>query len=180
MSPERIIAGILRVNHGGEHGAIAIYRSQIASARLTAPDLVAPLEHILAHEISHRAAFRGLLPARAARPCRLMGLWSLGGGVLGLATGLLGRSAILTCTAAVERTVHRHLVDQKRWLADRDPELAGVIARIEVEELEHLGFAEAGGSVRETPLDGLIGGVTEGLIWLSTRGGSAAIAAAKG
>lgn len=180
MSPERIIAGILRVNHGGEHGAIAIYRSQIAAARLTAADLVAPLQDILAHEIRHRAAFRALMPARAARPCRLIGLWSLGGSLLGLATGLLGRSAIFTCTAAVERTVHRHLIDQKRWLADRDPELARVIAQIEVEELEHLSFAEAGGSGRETPLDALIGAVTEGLIWLSTRGGSAAIAQARG
>lgn len=180
MSPERIIAGILRVNHGGEHGAVAIYRGQIAMARLTAPDLVAPLRDILAHEINHRAAFRALMPARSARPCRLMGLWSLGGGLLGLATGLLGRAAILTCTAAVERTVHRHLNDQKRWLADRDPELARVIARIEVEELEHLSFAEAGAPGVRTPLDGLIGAVTEALIWLSTRGGSAAIAAAKG
>ena len=67
-----------------------------------------------------------------------------------------------------------------RWLADRDPELARVFAQIEVEELEHLSFAEAGESGPETPLDGLIGTVTEGLIWLSTRGGSAAVAAARG
>ena len=34
-----IPARILRVNHGGEHGAIAIYSSQIAVARFRAPDL---------------------------------------------------------------------------------------------------------------------------------------------
>lgn len=175
MSPERIIAGILRVNHGGEHGAVAIYRGQIAIARLTAPDLVAPLRDILTHEIRHRAAFRALMPARAARPCRLMGLWSLGGGLLGLATGLMGRSAIMTCTAAVERTVHRHLIDQKRWLADRDPELARIIAEIEVEELEHLTFAEEG-APGAGPMGGLIAVVTEALIWLSTRGGSRLLA----
>ncbi|HYE47406.1 MAG TPA: demethoxyubiquinone hydroxylase family protein [Caulobacter sp.] len=172
---DRLIAGILRVNHGGEHGAVAIYRGQILAARLTARELVAPLSTILAHEIRHRAVFQALMPDRRARPCRLMLLWSLGGGLLGLATGLLGRRAIMTCTAAVERTVHQHLADQKHWLAGRDEELALAIAEIEVEELEHLAFAEAGGPA-EGPLARMIEAVTETLIWLATRGGSTRLA----
>ena len=34
-----VLARILRVNHGGEHGAIRIYRSQIALAGWRYPDL---------------------------------------------------------------------------------------------------------------------------------------------
>lgn len=34
------VAGILKVNHGGEHGASRIYAAQIAAARLRCPDLV--------------------------------------------------------------------------------------------------------------------------------------------
>jgi demethoxyubiquinone hydroxylase (CLK1/Coq7/Cat5 family) len=38
LTAARIIARILKVNHAGEHGAIRIYRSQIAIARWRAPD----------------------------------------------------------------------------------------------------------------------------------------------
>jgi demethoxyubiquinone hydroxylase (CLK1/Coq7/Cat5 family) len=53
----RTIARILKVNHAGEHGAIRIYRSQIAIARWRSPDVVPKLEEMLAHEVSHRARF---------------------------------------------------------------------------------------------------------------------------
>jgi demethoxyubiquinone hydroxylase (CLK1/Coq7/Cat5 family) len=38
LTAARTIARILKVNHAGEHGAIRIYRSQIAIARWRAPD----------------------------------------------------------------------------------------------------------------------------------------------
>ena len=176
MSQAQIIAGILRVDHGGEHGAVAIYRAQILAAHLTAPELVAPLRDILVHEIRHRAVFRDLMPARRARPCRLMWLWSVGGGLLGLVTGLMGRRAILACTAVVESAVHRHLVDQKQWLTERDGPLARAIADIEVEELEHLAFGHIDGPPADGLLERLIEAATEALIWLATRGGSRRLA----
>lgn len=176
MNAPRTIAAILRVNHGGEHGAIAIYRAQILAARLTAPDLVPDLLAILDHEIRHRATFRDLMPSRGARPCRLLGLWSAGGAALGLMTGLMGCRAILTCTAAVERCVHRHLQAQRQWLAGRDDLLANAIGEIEAEELEHLAFADAGllivGPGRRL-LNLTITLATEAVIALSTRSGSA-------
>ena len=48
-----IPARILRVNHGGEHGAIRIYRAQIAMAKFRAPDLLPFLHSTLAHEQEH-------------------------------------------------------------------------------------------------------------------------------
>ncbi|MDP3803046.1 demethoxyubiquinone hydroxylase family protein [Brevundimonas sp.] len=172
-----IAARILRVNHGGEHGAISIYSAQILAARLRAPDLLPFLREALAHERSHRVRFRSLMPARAAKPCRMMWIWGVGGGLLGLLTGLLGREAILACTEAVEGTVHRHLNDQIRWAAGRDEGLRAVIQDIRIEELAHLGYAV---DQRTRPgfgwLDRLVSGATEALIWISTRGDSVRLA----
>ena len=65
-------------------------------------DVVAFLEETLAHEVRHCAMFREAMPARGARPCRVMSLWGNGGFVLGLLTALMGRQGIWICTAAVE------------------------------------------------------------------------------
>lgn len=174
-----IPARILRVNHGGEHGAIRIYRAQIALARLRAPDLLSFLNHTLEHEREHLVKFRALMPPRAAKPCRLMWIWSIGGGLLGAATGLLGREAILVCTEAVERTVHRHLHEQLAYLGSSDPEMSAVIREIQVQELGHLRYAQASRGAANTVtrlLDAVIVGLTEALIWLSTRGDSVRLA----
>jgi ubiquinone biosynthesis monooxygenase Coq7 len=174
-----ISARILRVNHGGEHGAIRIYRTQIAMAKLTAPDLLPFLRGTLEHEREHLIRFRALMPTRAAKPCRLMWIWSVGGVVLGTVTGLCGRKAILVCTEAVERTVHRHLDDQLAWLGQRDPEMSDVIRQIQQQELGHMRFAEQAMGKTHAPaqaLRAMIALATESLIWLSTRGDSLRLA----
>lgn len=173
-----ITARILRVNHGGEHGAIRIYRAQIAAAGVRAPDLLPFLCDTLAHEKRHLAAFRGMMPTRAAKPCRAMWIWSVGGGLLGVLTGLLGREAILACTEAVEGTVHGHLDDQIRYLAPRDPDLAALVRDIQAEELGHMHWARSNRKAPGRPgvVHGVVALATEGLIWLSTRGDSLRLA----
>ncbi len=47
--PTRLIPRILRVNHAGKHGAVAIYSAQLAHARRAHPDLIPWLEDTLAH-----------------------------------------------------------------------------------------------------------------------------------
>lgn len=173
------VARILKVNHGGEHGASRIYAAQIAAARLRCPDLVPELAELLAHERRHEQTFLALMPSRAARPCRLMPLWAVGGLALGLMTGLLGRTGVFICTEAVERTVHRHLDHQLAWLAAdparADPELSAAIAAIQTEEEGHLTWA-ADRRPRQTPLTralyALVAATVEALIWLSTQGES--------
>jgi len=175
ISGARTIARILKVNHAGEHGAIRIYRSQIAIARWRCPDIVPELEEMLAHEVSHRARFAEAMPSRHAQPCRMLFLWGIGGRLLGSGTALLGRNAIWACTAAVEEAVHRHLNDQLTFLSCRDQELYTLIASIKSEELSHLDHAEEsltshGPIVRM--LRRSIDTVTEVLIFLSTSGDS--------
>lgn len=172
-----IAARILRVNHGGEHGAICIYSAQIVAARFRAPDLLPFLNEALIHERSHRARFRSLMPSRQGKPCRMMWIWAVGGAGLGLISGVLGREAILACTEAVERTVHRHLDDQIRWSSSRDEELCCTIEGIQIEEQEHIRYAATHRRGRGFAwLESTISHATEALIWLSTRGDSTRLA----
>ncbi|MDB5601655.1 MAG: ubiquinone biosynthesis protein UbiB [Xanthobacteraceae bacterium] len=174
------IARIVRVNHAGEYGAIRIYRAQIRISRWLFPDIVDDLEDILAHEIRHCAVFLDAMPARHSRPCRVMAFWSLGGSVLGACTALMGRQALWACTAAVEAAVHRHLEDQLGFLAGRDQALHAAILDIREEELSHLNHAEAqlaAPNLFRRLLRNVISVLTDMLIWLSTWGDSARMAA---
>ncbi len=169
------IRRILKVNHAGEFGAIRIYTAQLAVARRIFPDMVPALMEMRDDEVEHCRLFFAAMPARSARPCRVMAFWSLGGFVLGIVTASLGRNMIWVCTEAVEATVHRHLEGQMAFLQDRDPELHATIASIQQQEMAHLQHA-----IDQQPRRGLmralflpvIGLVTESLIWLSTWGDS--------
>lgn len=175
----KTVARILKVNHAGEYGAIRIYRAQLAVSKIFYPDMATHLAEMLGHEIEHCAVFRAAMPARDARPCRIMLLWGVGGSGLGLLTAFMGRQAIWTCTAAVEAAVHRHLDDQLHFLSERDAELYAVILSIRDEELSHLKMAETN-IVAMTPMRGAlrqtISIATDVLIWLSTWGDSTRMA----
>ena len=170
---------ILRVNHAGEHGAVAIYSAQIARLSKSNPALGDWLAETLTHEQDHRAVFREAMPARSAKPCRAMWIWGIGGAWLGHLTAMLGASAVMACTAAVERTVHGHLLEQARFLDPIDPELAALVRLIQVEEDEHLAYAEArhdGATLSAKVVSGVVSASTEVLIALSTRGDSLRLA----
>ena len=107
-----------------------------------------------------------------------MWLWAVGGAVLGAVTAMFGRRSILVCTEAVERTVHRHLEEQLRYIGETDAELTATIREIQQQELGHLQFAVAGrgeATAFSVTLDRAIVAVTEVLIWISTRGDSVAL-----
>jgi len=168
------VSRILRVNHAGELGAISIYAAQMALTGRN-ENLRSFLEATLIHEREHARQFAGLMPTRNTRPCGAAPLWGVGGFILGVMTAVLGRNAILICTEAVERTVHRHLDDQLEWLGARDLEVSAVILQIQSQELGHLQYAQ-GEQDSKTPfgrvLDGFVTASTEALIWLSTYGAS--------
>ena len=169
------IRRILKVNHAGEFGAIRIYGAQILVARRLFPDIVPMLEEMRRDEIDHCRLFREAMPARGAKPCRVMSFWSLGGSVLGLLTALSGRNMIWICTEAVESTVHRHLEDQLAFLQKRDPELHALIGSIQEQELAHLRKAENSQTRRglsHALFLPVVGALTDVMIWLSTWGDS--------
>jgi ubiquinone biosynthesis monooxygenase Coq7 len=175
------IARIVKVNHAGEFGAIRIYSAQIMVASKLYPEIAPALATMLGHEQIHCAKFLAAMPARNARPCRVMSFWSWGGWWLGLFTALMGRQAIWICTAAIEAAVHRHLDDQLHFLDGRDPGLAAIILSIREEELAHLHHAEeqieSPGAGRRL-LHRLITYATDAVIWFSTWGDSTRMARA--
>lgn len=128
---------IMKVNHAGEHGAVNIYRGQLATARLMAPDLLEELAEFMAHEERHRSIFAEELRRRGRPRCRSYALCGLGGYVLGFVTGLLGKSAIAATTVAVESVVLRHLKGQIEILSGSDAAAVAAITAIVDEEQAH-------------------------------------------
>lgn len=166
--PERV----LKVVHTGEHGAVNIYRGQIFGARLTCPSYCDELHDFMVHEQRHRAIFKSELDRRGLRKCFSTGLCGLGGLVLGVVTGLMGRRAIAVTTVAVERTVLSHLGHYQAELIERDPEAYDALSAIVADEQEHHDATarEAGqpGPFLRS-LAGLVSISTEAVIWTGMR-----------
>jgi 3-demethoxyubiquinol 3-hydroxylase len=172
MKTDRTIARIMKVNHAGEYGAIRIYSAQLLVSRFLHKELLPFLERTLAHEIQHCQKFVEAMEARKTRACRAMWLWGSGGWLLGFITACMGKNAVMICTAAVEKAVHKHLRDQIRYLEGKDNALRDVILAIEIEETEHLdhALAHVKPSLMTKPLNTVITLSTETVIWLSTQG----------
>jgi ubiquinone biosynthesis monooxygenase Coq7 len=163
---------ILKVNHAGEHGAIHIYAGQIFVARLTAPAMVGELREFKSHEEKHRAIFQEELRRRGRPRCKSHGLCAVGGCVLGLLTGLFGRSAIAATTVAVEQVVLGHLKQQLAMLEGQDEAAAQAISKI-VEDEQHHHDRSASHLVQSRfwprVLTPIVAVSTEAVIWLGMR-----------
>jgi ubiquinone biosynthesis monooxygenase Coq7 len=154
---------------------MAIYSAQLARAQRKYRDLVPWLEETLCHETRHRSAFRSAMDERGVTPCGALAIWSVGGSVLGASTAIFGRTGVYICTAAVERTLQRHLKEQAAYLDAADPALASIVRDILCEEEQHLAHAEHrhnASSFSAIALSNAVSFATEMLIWLSTQGAS--------
>jgi len=163
---------IIKVNHAGEHGAISIYSGQIFMARITARSILSQLAEFRSEEQKHRAIFLTELQRRGRPRCRSYWLCGIGGYLLGLITGLLGRSAIAATTVAVESVVLKHLEHQLATLGERDPEASAAISAIVSEERQHHDQSEAhlqGRGVWRAVIEPVVAASTEAVIWLGMR-----------
>jgi ubiquinone biosynthesis monooxygenase Coq7 len=172
MATVQTVDQILRVDHAGECGAIRIYRSQIAVARILHPDCVNDLGEMLEHELRHFQTFDSLLKRRGIRPCHALPLWMIGGWMLGSLTAVLGKRAIWVCTAAIENTVNQHLDHQVAVLSATDPEALTAVQSIRRDEEEHESHAVRNGGEGQglyRVLRWVVKGATGLAIWLSTK-----------
>ena len=149
---EARLAEILRVDHAGELGAVAIYRGQRAvfAGAAKPPPIAEALDEMQAHEAAHLSAFDALLTARGVRPTALAPFWRVAGFLLGAGTALMGEKAAHACTEAVESVIEQHYADQIAELIPREPELAAELSRFRDDELSHRDQAIAGGA-RDAP-----------------------------
>ena len=139
---------MLRVDHAGGYGAVAIYRGQRAvfdklphKARTAA--LLKEMEDGEAH---HLETFDRLLAERKVRPTLLAPLWNAAGFGLGAATALMGEKAAMACTEAVEDVIEKHYAEQIDELEASEPALAETVRKFRDDELEHKRTAEEEGA----------------------------------
>ena len=143
--PAPDIKAMIRVDHAGEYGAKRIYAGQLAVMGTRHP-YSGEIARMEAQEDVHLKAFDKLVTDRGVRPTLLMPLWHVAGFALGAASALAGPKAAMAVTAAVETEIDRHYQAQRDALSGDDPELEGLIARFQAEEVEHRDSAIAHGA----------------------------------
>jgi ubiquinone biosynthesis monooxygenase Coq7 len=146
------LAEILRVDHAGELGAVAIYRGQraVLGGHAKTARIAGQLAEMEAHEAEHLARFDQLLAERRVRPTALAPVWRLAGFALGAGTALLGQKAAHACTEAVETVIEAHYAGQLAELAGHEPELTAELDRFRQEEIAHRDLAREEGA-RDAP-----------------------------
>jgi len=156
VSAQPVSAGrreeILRVDHAGEYGAVAIYRGQLAvfNRRQGHDRIVGQLEHMADQEQAHLDAFDRLLVESRVRPTAFAPLWNAAGFALGAATALLGEKAAHACTEAVESVIEEHYGDQVAELDAANDPLTPTLTKFRDEEIAHKDLATAEGA-KEAP-----------------------------
>jgi len=108
------VAGMIRVDHAGEYGAMRIYEGQLAvlEARARDKNAVTAIRRMAEQESRHLERFSELVNARKVRPTALSPLWHMAGFALGAGTAMLGARAAMACTAAVEEVIDDHYARQ--------------------------------------------------------------------
>jgi len=145
---EMRIAEMLRVDHAGEYGAVAIYRGQqaIFCKSPKTREIAAQLAEMEAEEQNHLDAFDKLLNENEVRPTALAPIWNVAGFGLGVVTALMGEKAAHACTEAVETIIEGHYADQIEELGDTEPELSATFTKFREEEIAHRDTAIEGGA----------------------------------
>ena len=138
------IASMIRVDQAGEYGATRIYCGQLAV--LGSHKASRSIARMHSQEQAHLRSFDEMMVERGIRPTLLQPVWSVAGHALGAVTALMGPSAAMACTAAVETEIDRHYSEQLRALGKEEPDLAATISRFRDEELEHRDTALAEGA----------------------------------
>ena len=151
------IAQMLRIDHAGEYGAVAIYKGQQAvfGRGKNTRDLAAQIKEMEDEEQKHLDAFDALLIERDVRPTALAPIWNVAGYGLGVITALMGEKAAHACTEAVETVIEQHYAEQIEQTKDIDPALSATFAEFREDELHHRDIAVEGGA-KDAPGYGLL------------------------
>lgn len=166
------IAGMIRVDHAGELGAVRIYQGQLAVLAARKSKAVGQIEHMAAQEREHLAGFNTLIQKRAVRPTALEPVWRIAGYMLGAASAMMGEKGAMACTAAVEEVIDVHYAGQAARLDAVDPELKAMIENFRADEIAHRDTALAAGAENAFAFKLFSGAIKAGCrlaIALSTR-----------
>ena len=169
-SPAAQVEAMIRVDHAGEYGAVRIYQGQLAVLGGTAA--AESIREMAEQERRHLESFDRLVADRRVRPTALQPLWHIAGFALGAATALLGPTAAMACTQAVEEVIDEHYAGQAAALGDDEASLRGLIEEYRADEIAHRDRAVAEGALQAPGHALLTEAIKAGsrlAIWLSTR-----------
>ncbi len=170
LSPEDLVARMIRVDHAGEYGARRIYEGQLAVLGRSASAQV--IREMCQQEKRHLGTFDELMVERRVRPTLLQPVWHLAGFALGAATALMGERAAMACTVAVEEVIDEHYAKQAEALGDDERDLRRTIDEFRRDEQEHREIGLAEGAEQAPGYEPLTVAIKAGsrlAIWLSER-----------
>ena len=148
---QKILEGIIRVNHAGERGAIKIYEGQLLALGTIKQDknLRKIIEEMKEQEKEHLEYFEKEIQKRKIKPTYLLPLWDVMGVALGFGTALLGKKAAMLCTASVEEVIEDHYQNQLKKLGNDEMDLKAKIEKFKEEESNHKNIAYESGATNK-------------------------------
>lgn len=154
------ISKMLRVDHAGEYGAVAIYKGQQAvfKRNFKTASTASKLSEMEQEEQKHLDAFDKLLIEKNVRPTALMPLWNIAGYGLGVLTAMISEKAAHACTEAVESVIEQHYAEQAEKIKDIDPDLSDLFKEFREDELHHRDIAVESGA-HEAPAYNLLSNI---------------------
>lgn len=106
---------MVRVDLAGEVAAVRICEAQLAWIS-PLDDAIPIVKEIIEEELVHRETMANYCKKMESTPTVLDPLFAIGAAVMGGATAMLGKDAMMCCHAAVEETITEHYNDQLRSL----------------------------------------------------------------
>ena len=148
---QKILEGILRVDHAGERGAIKIYEGQLLALNTIKENksLKKKIEEMKEQEKQHLEYFEKEIQKRKIKPTYLLPLWDIMGVALGFGTVLLGKKATMLCTASVEEVIEDHYQNQLKNLGNDEMVLKAKIEKFKNDEAEHKNTAYESGATNK-------------------------------
>ena len=131
---QKILEGILRVDHAGERGAIKIYEGQLLALNtiIKNDELKKKIEEMQVHEKEHCDYFEKEIKKRNIKPTKFLPLWDLLGVGLGFGSAIIGKKATMLCTASVEEVIDQHYQNQINQLKNDEKELKKKLLSLEM------------------------------------------------
>jgi len=148
---QKFLEELIRVDHAGERGAIKIYEGQLLALNTLKQDegLKRQIEEMKEQEKEHYEFFNKEIQKRNIAPTKLLPLWDLLGVGLGFGTAILGKKAVMLCTASVEEVIGDHYKNQTYKLQEDEKELKKNIIKFRDDELSHKDIAYEGGATKK-------------------------------
>jgi ubiquinone biosynthesis monooxygenase Coq7 len=141
---QRLIAGLMRVNHAGEVSAQALYQGQALTAKLG--EVRSKMERAAMEENDHLAWCEQRLTELDSHASVFNPLWYAGSFAIGAAAGLAGDKWSLGFVVETEKQVVRHLEEHLDRLPPQDHKSRAILEQMREDEAHHATTALQAGS----------------------------------